>query len=184
MKINEIKTEYPWGEMEWTERTKAVADIIRKDQTSFVSVVDLGGGLGNLYKYLYDGTIYTSIDLKQWTDQTIVADFNKAEFPDIDIRIEPKYVVAQGVIEYIKRKGLFLKGIRKYGDTLILTYRTWSPAQWDEQKKELHKLGVKTRISYDDLKLLLKKSGWKIEKTIRHMRSKQGVEKIFVCRKI
>lgn len=185
MKINdEIKNEYPWAEKKWTDRVKAVADIIRKDQTSFVSVVDLGGGLGELYKYLYDGTIYTSIDLKPWTDQTIVSDFNKDEYPDLGSFIEPKYVVAQGIIEYIKNKRLFFKSIRKYGDTLILTYRIWSTRQREKLKTEHPKIKVKEQISFDELKLILKKNGWKVEKTIRHLAGANAVEKIFVCRKI
>lgn len=116
MKINdEIKSEYPWGEnREWKKRTMAIAQII-PDGTS---VLDLGGGFGNLTKY-FSG-VYLSVDKRPWTDLTVVADFNKEEFPDIGTF---NYLVAQGIMEYIEKPKEFLESIKKYGDILIITCR-------------------------------------------------------------
>jgi hypothetical protein len=119
MKINEeIKDKFPWGAgREWKERTQIIASIIPKG----VSVLDLGGGFCHLKKYLsyWQGLKYLSMDIEEWTDCTIKADFNKGEFPD---RGEWQIIVCQGIIEYIKDPIYFLEKIKKYGETLIITY--------------------------------------------------------------
>lgn len=116
MKINkEIEHLYPWGNLEWENRSRAVARFVQEG----ADVLDLGGGMGHLEKHLQGHRSYLSIDLRPWTDKTIVADFNAGQFPDLN---PGKTIVCAGLLEYITDPVAFLRGIRKYGRTLILTY--------------------------------------------------------------
>jgi hypothetical protein len=142
MKIDKnISGSYPWGEHEWSVRTRAVAEAI----PAGCSVLDLGGGLGHLFKYLRGCKRYTSFDMKPWTDRTILADFNRGEYPDI----RPKFqvAVAQGIIEYVTDVKEFLTKAKGYASVLVITYR---PKQRPGP------------MSIDELKEWLKKSGWSI----------------------
>jgi hypothetical protein len=132
--------------MEWTYRTIKIANVIPCDSV----VIDLGGGMENLRKYLRGNYSYRSIDIKPWTDETIVADFNKGELPEID---PAQIVVVQGLLEYIHDSNKFLKSIKKYGGNLILTYRMGT-------------IGVKGRsnsFSFDDIRRILGYAGWIIQ---------------------
>lgn len=132
MKTNhKIKKEYPWGEAKWNQRMRLAARMIPPGS----SVIDIGGGMCHLARML-EGGEYRSLDIKKWTDKTTVADFNKGEFPRMKFG-QYQYIVALGILEYIKAPLGFLKEIRKYGRTLILSYRlvNLGTTQWMEPLK-------------------------------------------------
>lgn len=118
MKINKkLKKEYPWGEKTlWWKRIKKVAEQIPEGST----VIDLGGGMGHILRHLKSCGYYTSIDIKAWTDLTIVADFNKGEYPKVK---KSDWIICQGTIEYMQRPEEFLENIKKYGDNMVITCR-------------------------------------------------------------
>jgi len=155
MRINEeLRKEYPWRKT-WDKRNEVVAKAIPEG----VSVLDLGGGFGNLYLHLKNCAHYISIDIKEWTDLTIKADFNKGEFPDFCPKREFQIIVCQGLIEYIEKSEEFLEAIKKYGSKLLITRD--------------NKMGM------DDFKELLKKTGWEIV----FSRQAPGSQKLFYCSK-
>lgn len=144
MKKNEtLRSVYPWGSIEWTKRTKIIASRI----PAGAKVIDLGGGYGTLLKYLDQPGSYTSVDLQQWTDKTIVADFNKGEFPEIP---EADIIVAQGILEYIDKPLEFLEKIHKYGSQLFLSYR----------EKQITEKMVRNDYTLKEVEQFLKESGW------------------------
>lgn len=163
MEVNkEIGAKYPWGNKEWKTRTLKIARLIPAGS----SLVDIGGGKGNLYKYL-KAVRYFTIDNAPWTDETIVADFNKGEYPNLPTS---QFVVAQGIIEYMEKPKEFLQAMKKYGDILIITYRTFPGADkahgaW--RFKAAPKLFEKT----------LGWTGWRIE----FSSGISAVEKIYYC---
>ena len=168
MKINEQKRKsYLWGEAEWKKRTEFIAKLIPKGS----SVIDLGGGLGHLFKYL-DDCHYVSLDVDTFTDATIKADFNKGEYPDIKPKYQ--YVVAQGIIEYMNKPKEFLRQIQKYGDILILTFRRYAPGKWRAPRKD---------FTFIDIFEWLKVTGWEklCEKNL--LSDADGpIEKVIICR--
>lgn len=167
MKIDHTK-KYLWGPAEWAKRTQFIAKLIPRGS----SVIDLGGGLGHLYKYLKD-CHYVSLDVDTFTDMTIKADFNAGNYPDI--KPQYQYVVGQGIIEYMKKPKDFLRQIQKYGDILILTYRRWTPDKWRMERKE---------FTFDDINTYLKDTGWEklVEKNL--LSDATGpIERVYVCRK-
>ncbi|MDD5068068.1 MAG: methyltransferase domain-containing protein [Candidatus Pacebacteria bacterium] len=115
MKIKKAENYY-WNEKEWKERTRAIARLI----PACATVIDLGGGQGNLCKYLKNPIQYILIDQLELTDRTIMADFNNGEFPNAG---QFQFIVCQGIVEYIIEPARFLKRIRKYGKIMIMTYR-------------------------------------------------------------
>ncbi len=165
--MNEIKNTYPWGNKEWTSRSKKIAEFVPEG----ASVIDLGGGFENLKKHLSAGS-YISVDKAKWTPQTIVADFNKIEFPELEKR---DCVVCQGILEYIKDPMIFLRKIQKYGDRLILTYRVGH-------------IGVKGRLNdfeQEEVIELLVEAGWKImqQKEVRENGNFVN-ERVYFCKKV
>lgn len=118
MKINkDIEQNYPWGVARWwPTRAQQIANLIPYG----ARVLDLGGGFEKLRGLLRGCRRYHSIDLAPWTDETIVADFNKREFPEVK---PVDFIVCQGILEYIDNPAIFLISIREYGPNLILTYR-------------------------------------------------------------
>jgi hypothetical protein len=166
MKINEqIKNEYPWGaEREWEHRTKIIADILPERAT----VIEMGGGFCHLEKYIKNGE-YISLDLKPWTDKTIVADFNKGQFPEL-LGIY-QFIVCQGILEYIEGPEEFLREIKKYGKILIITYRLG-------QKKEIKER--KNRMTFVEIREILEKNGWEI--LLKSIISISGEQQLFYCK--
>jgi hypothetical protein len=154
IKINEeIKKEYPWGESAaWDSRTKIIADKVK--MIGARSIMDLGGGFGNIMQYLPDSIEYKSIDTRPWTDKTIVADFNKGEYPFVE---KSDVIVAQGIIEYLERADHFLFNIKKYADKMILSYIQTGGANWPVERK--------TRISFRGLETVLSEEGWNVVST-------------------
>lgn len=147
MKINDkIKKEYPWGPGRvWAKRTQEIAKIL----PDRAKVIDLGGGFCCLEKYIKNGE-YISIDLKPWTDKTLVADFNRGQFPPLS---ERQFIICQGLFEYIKNPEKFLKRIKKYGKIMILTYLLAGTYDIGERK---------ARMTAGEMEDMLKKTGWEI----------------------
>jgi len=145
MKINEeLKKEYPWRER-WNYRAGVAVNKIYDDS----SIIDLGGGFGEVYQAMGGKCEYVSIDLKPWTDLTVVADFNKGEFPDVK---KADFVVCLGVIEYIEKPFYFLKKIHKYGNRMVISYREKSCGGMDR----------KNNLSYMEFREILESAGWHI----------------------
>ena len=106
---------YPW-KVKWTKRNNIIGKLIKQGE----SVLDIGGGLGELKKFIKPSN-YVSFDVKKWNDDTIVTDLNET-FPKLNIKFD--VMVCQGILEYIKNPLFFLSGIREYSNRLILTYRS------------------------------------------------------------
>lgn len=158
MEINkDLKREYPWRER-WVKRMKIASGLV----PCGTSVTDLGGGLGDLYWSMRGECDYVSIDLKPWTDKTLVADFNRGEFPPVR---KADFIVCLGLIEYIEYPETFLESIKKYGDVLVISYRTDSDGGMTR----------KNRMGFFAFWELLVKSGWKIETALPI----SGIETIF-----
>lgn len=137
---------YPWKQGKaWHYRTATIAKIFPEN----VSILDLGGGYQHLKRYLPNGSVYASIDIFPCTPDTIVADFNKGEFPSFPTTFH--FVVCQGIIEYIRNPQIFLTKIRKYGKILVITYKEKSEAPiW------------RNDMPFEEFRKLLKKTRWEI----------------------
>jgi hypothetical protein len=154
--------EYPWKKKirnKWNSRSKIITDLL----FSNIKVLDIGGGLGNIKKFL-NGCNYTSVDLQKWTNNTVVADMDK-ETPDLG---KFDIIICQGILEYINNIENFIIKIHKYGEKLILTYRLKN----DKCPVE------RNNINFDILRKLLEDKKWKI---ISESDGMVKSERVFYC---
>lgn len=167
MEINkDIINKYPWTVGQWEGRNKMISAEIPRG----APVLDLGGGIGTLKKHLSLQSKYQIIDIEPWVHGAIVADFNKNEYPPAG---EDNFIVAQGLLEYIKEPALFLMSIRQYGGSLIMTY-TFLP---EGQEAPIHR---ENYLRKDQVRDLLNGTGWRVVNT-KDITPRQ---KMFFCVKI
>ena len=132
-----------WSNMKesWDDRIQFMAGFIKPNS----SVLDMGCGTLALKQYLPTGCRYQGCDVVLRKETTIVCDFNKKEFPPAKLY---DYVFCSGVLEYVNDLPAFLKEMRKYSDSLIMSY----VAAKSKSKKRIRKregLDWVNHYSYD-----------------------------------
>ena len=153
---------YPWKE-KWSSRNKLVASFVRKG-----SILDIGGGLGEILQFVKP-TEYKSIDTEEWTNDTIVANLN-VDFPSIKCQFDN--VICQGIIEYIIDPVGFLLHIKKYGERMILTYRTGDGKKYPVDRKCF--------LKQEQMRDTILMCGWEITKVVD---SVSILEKVYICKR-
>jgi hypothetical protein len=162
MKINEeLKSKWPW-KVKWDKRAKLVAEFI----PSFSDVIDIGGGIGGLYKYLVWPERYVSFDIEEWNDHTIKTDLNSSIWPKVK---RSDFVVCIGILEYMNDPELFITMAKHYSNQLILTYRLRSTGGMER----------KNNLSFEELENLLVGDNWKI----KEQKDLSYIERIYYCKK-
>lgn len=157
------KNKFPWGEgREWKKRTEMIASLI----PAHSSVLDLGCGFCHLKKYLRKECRYIGVDKDTWVDEIVTCEFNKNEFPNVGIF---DFIVCQGILEYINEPQEFLKQIRKYGQTLILTYKLYTTT--DIENRNIY--------SFREIVEMLTEANWEI---VEHQKVDNG-QNLYICKK-
>ncbi len=101
------------------ERLKVVANMIEWEKID--TVVDLGAANENLRNFVPDNIQYIPVDYVKYTNDTVVLDFNKYEFPVIEkTEKEKACIVAVGVLGYCSDWKWFLKMMKENADYIIL----------------------------------------------------------------
>lgn len=139
------------------------------------SVLDMGCGTMALKKYLPSGCTYQSCDVAPREATTIVCDFNKNEYPSVKIY---DYVFCSGVLEYIHDVPAFLQELRKYSDTLIMSYA----ATKSKSKKRIRKrrgLDWVNHYKFFEIIVIVLKSGYQVKKVMDF-----ATQKIFILSKL
>lgn len=97
----------------WMNRTKTMASYIPVDKT----VLDLGCGQMWLKNFLKMKAYYP-VDYKKRGDETIVCNFNKHEFPNVNT----DYVFVAGCMEYVVDFEWFVKQIVTHSNNCVISY--------------------------------------------------------------
>lgn len=105
----------------WDDRNHLIAQAIPADS----SVLDLGSGAQTLARYLKLGCTYQPCDCVKSSDNVLLCDFNRDQYPTLDRRFD--YVVVSGLLEYIRDPRSFLKQIHAYGNVLLISYACLLP---------------------------------------------------------
>jgi hypothetical protein len=113
---------------EWDTRNQIIGKLIPAGAT----VLDLGAGAQTLKKYLQPGCEYQPCDLVKSSDDILLCDFNAGVYPKVTKQYD--YVVASGVLEYIRSPREFLEKILTLGDVLILSYEVLQPRETSLQR--------------------------------------------------
>ncbi len=100
---------------EWKTRIQSMAQLIPE---SSQSVVDLGCGKMWLLDFLQDDIIYHPVDYQRRGPNTIIADFNKGQFPSIKADV----FFVSGCLEYVDDYEWFIENITAHGQHCILSY--------------------------------------------------------------
>jgi hypothetical protein len=143
-----FKSKKEWRHIEyfderWKGRIKAMAAYINNNE----SVVDLGCGQMWLEEYLPAGCTYIPVDYKSREGFTIIADFNKHQYPPIDSDV----AFISGCLEYIKDYKWFIEKTTSFSKTIILSYCTTDSFPDMEERKNLFWVN---HLSSDDIKAL------------------------------
>lgn len=88
------------------------------EQCSFKSIMDLGCGEQNLKKYLNDNIKYYPVDVFKRKNSTIIRDFNKGEFLEVNVDL----VFCSGVFEYIEDLDKFVSNISRNAKYILGSY--------------------------------------------------------------
>lgn len=139
---------------EWQQRIKFMATMIGAAD----SVLDLGCGPCWLRKYLKPNVAYYGCDYIQRCSDTVIADFNKHEFPDLFVDV----CFGSGVLEYIDDLPWLINQCAQHSNTLIISYCSFDFYSDKNQRKKLHWVNHYTEADLlnicikSDLKLNLK----------------------------
>ena len=98
----------------WDTRAARAAALIEPGKT----VLDLGCGRMALRSLLPQGCRYIPADLTKWSDDVIVVDLNRQEFPGGSY----DYVVMLGVLEYLQSPPGVLREARRHASKLIVSF--------------------------------------------------------------
>jgi hypothetical protein len=100
---------------EWKCRISTMARFIKKEK----SIIDFGCGKQWLKEFLpITCTHYFPVDYKQRSDDTIVCDFNKKEFPDFKADLG----FVSGCLEYVEDYAWFIRKISTCCCSVIISY--------------------------------------------------------------
>jgi hypothetical protein len=115
-----LKKDINWQDIEyfhenWKNRIEYMSEFIG----SGTSVMDLGCGKMWLKDYLPDRVKYIPVDYCKRSDETLMADFNKYQFPQVACDI----MFISGCLEYINDPEWFLKQVTDHcKQKVILSY--------------------------------------------------------------
>jgi hypothetical protein len=99
----------------WDGRVAAIAARI----PAGASIVDVGAGNMSLRQYVA-ASRYVPIDCVPTCPETVLADFNRGEYPSFPERFD--YAVISGVLEHVDDPEALLQSTVKWAQVLIFTY--------------------------------------------------------------
>ena len=147
----ELTDAFTWNERAWIERKNLLSRWIGND---IYSIVDLGAGNMSLKNILPKCISYYPVDYIARSDQTIVADFNNYEFPELSVDC----CFCSGVLEYIKDLDWFVKKLHQTGCKYILT--SYSIRQENESIEERRSRAWVNDYTFNQLVDLFQKNGF------------------------
>ena len=124
------------------------------------SVVDLGAGGMHLNKFIPSDSLYYPVDYKKRCDQTVVCDFNKKEFPNINADV---YVLC-AMLYYIDDPIWLLEQSAAFASRkIIIALNNKSLA---DNPEAMHMGGFKNYIFFDEIASILKEYGFNTTKDV------------------
>ncbi len=119
---NLINTEKGEGPL---SRLKLVSRLI--DFTNTETVVDLGAANGRIKQFIPDDIKYIPVDYQKYSDQTVLCDLSKYEFPDLSkYNKDNTTILLIGSIQHIPDWKWILKKITDACNTCIITHNDFA----------------------------------------------------------
>ena len=130
------------------DRVAAIADLLPRNG----SVIDIGAGTMALFSKMPIAVAYTPLDLVRYSDATVLADLNQAQFPDGHWDC----AVLLETLEFIHDAAWLLRTVKKAADHLIMTYRVSDETAMADRRTA----GYFNDYSAEQLRGLLEAAGW------------------------
>ncbi|MDR0674306.1 MAG: hypothetical protein LBF93_11805 [Zoogloeaceae bacterium] len=139
---------------DWNTNIVLVQHISRNVGENDKSLADLGAGGMTLRNYLRDGVVYYPVDYKARTHETIVCDFNKKEFPNVDADV---YVLC-AMLYYMDDPKWLLAQCARFAKNKIIVALLRSNMSISPEFMRAH--GHKNAMYFDEISLLLGEYGF------------------------
>jgi hypothetical protein len=159
--LNKVKSIFHWKKSwkdieyfdeRWKDRVKFMAQYIDEGTT----VLDLGCGKMSLKNYLPKNCRYIPVDYRVRSSDTLVADFNKNEFPTLITDIS----FISGSLEYINDYMWFLRTTGEHThQKIILSYCVLDTHPDIRKRKQLHWVN---HLSAGSIENAIQTSGFKL----------------------
>jgi len=118
------------------------------------SIVDLGAGAMHLQKFIPSDSLYYPVDFKRRCDQTVVCDFNKKEFSNINADV---YVLC-AMLYYINEPIWLLQQSAIFASHKIII--ALHNKNLHDYPEEMHIRGFKNYFYFDEITPVLKEYGF------------------------
>lgn len=145
----EQATNFSWNA--WLDRDRLMSQWITSD---IHSIIDLGAGGMVLKDMLLPSVSYYPVDYIARTDETIVADFNKHEFP----KIQADCCFCAGILEYVNDLEWFVDEISKTGCKYVLC--SYSIRLQNQSIEERRERAWVNNLSFEELLQLFYRHGF------------------------
>ena len=130
------------------DRVAAIADLLPRNG----SVIDIGAGTMALFSKMPIAVAYTPLDLVRYSDATVLADLNQAQFPGGHW----DYAVLLETLEFIHDPAWLMQTVKKAADHLIMTYRVPDGTAMAVRRTA----GYFNDFTAEQLRELLEAAGW------------------------
>lgn len=140
----------------WLDRMKLIAELL-DDKTK--CVVDLCGANGRMQTFLKEDIDYFAVDYMKYTEDTILCNLDKYEYPDIKYKANDVTVVLLASIQYIEDWRWLLKKVSESCDTFICAHSEIGRISRDYRRE--HYCWKNALFSYDII-LEMQKNGFKL----------------------
>ncbi len=134
-------------------------------------ILDLGAGLEKLRPLLAQGATYIPVDLVRRSEDTLIADLNQGQFPEV----EADDAVLLEVLEYVHDVPGLLRRCHGAAKRLVFSYHPAEDGDNDPRRLE----GWFNDYPLGELNGLLAGAGWSVE-----TRQQAGDLYLFVCRRM
>lgn len=137
----------------WDERVRGISDLINVDTHS---VMDIGAGGETLRNFLREEVEYYPVDYCKRYADTIVADINRGEFPDICVDC----IICSGILEYVECTDTFINNICSKCNFVILSY---SPIEFMREPQKRFSLGWKNALTIGQVVQMFNNHGFYLD---------------------
>lgn len=137
----------------WAERLDAALSFIGGAKW----VADIGCGMQELRRRLSSGSVYLPMDIRRWTEDTVVCDINKRILPTAYIAMADVCVM-MGLIEYIYDPEWLFQTLGQSTEAILFSYNAIDICQADRVRN-----GWVNSLSIGDCVRLTLEAGFRIE---------------------
>ena len=141
----------------WNERVDVMGRVLNEYFNTNITLLDVGCGRMYLKSVLSQNTSYTGLDVVERGGGAIVADLN--DFSEWEKLGEYDVIFCSGSLEYLNDLEGFFRGVSGQCKYLFFSFSILG----EQSMLERRRMGWRSHYSRDEVKVLLRESGYEIE---------------------